>query len=255
MTESLLDRELLTRYCETFLGYGNCQAPIWFIGLEEAGGRCLEVVQNRLERWQGKFREQNVIDGAEFHKGMNDSEGCDMGVLFEENSPSQPTWDRLIRLQLAYQGKPVSKEDVKKFRSTSWARANSPNCLLELFPLPSPDINTWNYDQWTGSSAGFATREEYRQTQREPRIRSLRDKIAKHSPEVVVFYGRSAAKSWSGIVGAPWREITPCPNSKAKFRQVGKTLYALIPHPAARGVENVDFEIIGRVLREKMSAQ
>jgi hypothetical protein len=34
----VLDPRLLTDFLDSFYGYGNPQAPLWFIGMEEGGG-------------------------------------------------------------------------------------------------------------------------------------------------------------------------------------------------------------------------
>ena len=46
-----LDSELLERFINTFVGFGNPQAPIWFIGIEEGGDRSPDLLCHRIELW------------------------------------------------------------------------------------------------------------------------------------------------------------------------------------------------------------
>ena len=42
---------MIEAYCKQFFGYGRWDAPVWFVGLEEAGAGTAEVLQTRLEVW------------------------------------------------------------------------------------------------------------------------------------------------------------------------------------------------------------
>jgi hypothetical protein len=39
---------------ESFFGYGRWSAPIWFIGIEEAGGKTEREIQQRLTVWASR---------------------------------------------------------------------------------------------------------------------------------------------------------------------------------------------------------
>jgi hypothetical protein len=41
------DKEL-DQFAHNFLGYGNLESPIWFIGMEEGGGNTKEEIKSRL---------------------------------------------------------------------------------------------------------------------------------------------------------------------------------------------------------------
>ena len=47
----MLPDTLITDYAQTFFGFGNWNAKIWFIGIEEAGGADEADVQRRLIAW------------------------------------------------------------------------------------------------------------------------------------------------------------------------------------------------------------
>ncbi len=46
----MLDEELLEDFCGTFAGYGNLDADVWFIGMEEGSGHTEVEIETRLRR-------------------------------------------------------------------------------------------------------------------------------------------------------------------------------------------------------------
>lgn len=48
----MLPDGLLTDYASNFYGFGTWCAKIWFVGIEEAGGKLESDVQARLEAWE-----------------------------------------------------------------------------------------------------------------------------------------------------------------------------------------------------------
>lgn len=256
-----LNRALLTEYAKKFFGYGNPSGKIWFIGMEEGGGRTNEVVRHRLQKWVDVCKKRPVVDGCRFHKALIDRYGNSMKDLFDPDEgcslSHQPTWDRLIRLQLALNScGEISAESVYKFRRKFWARSDSENCVIELLALPSPNIQTWEYKRWVGGDE-FKSRDAYRQAFLPGRIESLQLLIKKHRPKVVIFYGLSYLKRWSDVTQEVaefrWRTVPVDQSAGARIYRVGDIVYAAIQHPTARGSCNADFERIGCALREYLS--
>lgn len=244
----MLDTQLLLNYSLNFFGYGNPNATVWFVGLEEAGGRCEQVVSNRLKLWTERFDCNSIVDGYEFHRSLHDCTGNSLGRLFTDPVPVQKTWDRLIRLQLALQGHTsATRDDAQSRRKTEWARSTSQSCLLELFPLPSPSVKTWNYERWTSLEV-FQSRPAYQSHFGAKRALAIKRLIANYRPSVVIFYG-SRWKRWSQITGFPWKQIPQGPVPHARLHHAGDTLYAVVRHPVSRGVIDTDFDCIGEHIR------
>ena len=44
----MLNPSILNNYLESFFGYGRWSAPVWFIGIEEAGGKAKLEIEQRL---------------------------------------------------------------------------------------------------------------------------------------------------------------------------------------------------------------
>jgi hypothetical protein len=252
----MLNCQLLHDYAEKFFGYGNPNSELWFIGIEEAGGRCERVVEDRLKLWSDhQFGRAPFVDGYKFHQSLRDCNGELLDRLFHDPVPAQTTWDQLIRVQLVRKGaKSIEPHDVKDFRKTKWARSTSSSCLLELLPLPSPSVKTWNYGEWISPDCDSATAELF-QTQPvyqkrfgKIRAQAINQLIAEHRPRVVIFYG-SRMKRWSEIAGFPWRNVEMDSAIPARFRRRENRLYAVVRHPAAHGLNGDYFQCVGERIR------
>ena len=49
---------MIEPYCKQFFGYGRWDAPVWFVGLEEAGAGTPAELQNRLAAWDTRGRRE-----------------------------------------------------------------------------------------------------------------------------------------------------------------------------------------------------
>jgi len=49
---------MIKAYCKQFFGYGRWDAPVWFVGLEEAGAGTQEELQARLSAWDQRGRRE-----------------------------------------------------------------------------------------------------------------------------------------------------------------------------------------------------
>lgn len=173
----------LTDYCNTFLGFGSWEVPVWFIGIEEAGGKNLEDVENRLRAWDDRGRKP-LEDAPQFYPASGN-------ILWHgTNAEIQPTWRQLIRMLLLAQGKSDTDSIIRNYQRSQLGCENGETCLMELFPLPSPNIEVWNYTQWT-TLAWLQTRKNYAREMRAKRENELRRQITEHEPRVVIFYGRT----------------------------------------------------------------
>jgi hypothetical protein len=52
---------MIEAYCKQFFGYGRWDAPVWFVGLEEAGAGTPEELQVRLAAWDQCGRREHCL--------------------------------------------------------------------------------------------------------------------------------------------------------------------------------------------------
>lgn len=255
----MIDEKLLEEYMNNFYGYGNLKGKYWFIGMEEGGGNSEDEFISRLQNWKC-FGSPTLLDNCKFHSVSNDGKGNNMEYFFRETKTKyQPTWGGLIKILLNYfEYKQPTLEQVKQFQSKSWGRVNSDNCLLEVFPLPSPKAGKWKYSDWIKNIHYLESRESYKEKLKETRIQKLKDLILAEKPLLVVFYSsnKEYLEYWYKIIGVSFQDLNFIDNEnklKAKFIKQNNFCYAIIHHPTFQGITNEYFEKVGAELRKLTS--
>ena len=221
----MLDDLLVETFINTFYGYGNYQGDYWFIGMEENGGHSEEDISNRISTWS-KRGQHELEDVAEYHKAI------EVNDLFEEGARLQPTWDKLIRVLLSATLPEFNIEKVLTYQKKELGRSNRNTCLLELFPLPSPSVSDWRYNQYS-LLPYLAKRSTYKKYCLDFRINHIKSKIKEFHPKVVVFYGTTYRKKWHKIADVPFSII----KQGLYEYEIGtndKTLFAIVKHPTFR---------------------
>lgn len=210
----MLNDALLEKRINEFLGYGNLESDYWAIGMEEGGGITLEEINQRLNRWE-ELNHAQILDNYDFHRKIESdfkvngrSQTKKLSCFFDTPIRIQRTWAALIRTILNKEGSaPVTTDMVKNYQSQSWGRLDSNNCLLEIFPLPSPGINSWSYGKWS-KLPSLTTRKKYIESYKENRINLIKSKLSIHSPKVVFFYSlnKKYIQFWENISGVSFSD-------------------------------------------------
>jgi hypothetical protein len=218
----MLDDTLLAQYMDSFFGYGNTKAPLWFVGMEEGGGGTVEEVASRLAAWNQRGRPM-VDDVAEFHYAIGQQR------WFVPGAPTQNTWRQLIRTTLLAHELPVSLEAIRDYQVQRFSRSGGDVASLELLPLPSTSTRQehWRYAGWSNIKA-LAARETYRQHFLPLRIARLRELISQERPGAVVFYGVTYQQHWEAISGAVFGS-----GEFPRTETVDGTRFFVVPHPTA----------------------
>lgn len=243
----MLDSKILLEFANTFYGYGDLSAPLWFIGMEEAGGD-KETVQRRLDTWAARGRRQ-VEDLADYHEAIGVS-----NLTSKKSVRLQSTWAKLIYFQLAAEGSVSEREMVRKFQSSTWGREASRTCLLELMPLPKRSAASWEYDEWTDVPELWS-RELYFAHFAAMRAQGLKNLFQEYKPKVVVFYGKGHVFSchWPWIVGVKpkhWQNAGSWSET-----EVDGSKYMIAPHPTAHSSDNATWRGKGASVAERVSVE
>jgi hypothetical protein len=233
--------EMIDSFIKGFYGYGNYEGEIWYIGMEEGGGKSLDEIKKRLNAWEKRKRAE-VEDLVGFHREIG------LGDYFNEPAKLQRTWNALIRIFLCYKGQePFCVEDVRGFQQESFGRSDGDICLLELFPLPSPGTASWLYGKHF-TQPYLASRKKYHDTFKARREEHLKQKIEEHKPKIVVFYGLGYRPHWEQIAQITFQWV------EGGFLEGSSdsTNYIIAKHPASVGVKHEYFHNIGRYLNDKL---
>jgi hypothetical protein len=249
MTEAILDE-----FTNSFFGYGSLDAPNWFVGMEEGGGKSKAEIESRLRSWDAAERAA-VVDIVEF--GSNAGLEEHLQWFQGERPPLQSTWMQLIRMVLARGGASFATSSVRTYQRDAFARTGGGECLLELMPLPSPSVGDWHYDEWF-NLPWLRSRSVYQEHMLERRVERLAELVDCHNPEAVVFYSRTYLDHWCRIVGAAadhFEQVVVVERDgredlTALVLEQGNTKFVVCSHPGAFGVTNSYFERIGKRLAQ-----
>lgn len=234
-----LNNDLLLHFMTTFYGSGNYAGDYWFVGMEEGGGNDLGQVTERFTAWND-LGTTELVDIYDFHLKIGYPQYFTNPVI------SQPTWIQQARIVLSSKRQDSSTYAVKEYQREMIGRKTKETCLLELFPLPSPSVNDWNYGLWSSLSF-LRDRQTYRNYCAPWRTEHIRSRIQEFKPKVVVFLGKGYSKYWQLIAGQNLRFEN---RDGFKTGRSEGTTFAITKHPAARGVTNTYFETIGRHLSQ-----
>jgi hypothetical protein len=232
------DDQLLDKYIHTYYGTGDYSARYWFVSMENGGGKTFDEVLNQITIWQ-ELNEKELVDGKEFHIRMKIPE------FFTDPVKIQRTWMQQARIVLASQGMNATLSDVKVYQRDLLGRKNGETCLLELLPLPSPNISAWNYNQWS-DLAILRNRVAYSDYCFPWRCAHIRAQIQIYQPRVVVFNSYSYKEKWKQIAGPGVNFID---EAGVKIGTEGNTLFIITKHPTMRGISNAYFQTVGSLIK------
>jgi hypothetical protein len=208
----------------TWLGLGNLDAPVWFIGMEPGGDRSKDEAW-ALD-WANRFGHAPTVD-------LHESAGKPEEKYLGQDGHLQPTWQGLIRFRLAYAGLSTTDADVLRYQREELGRSGGAEALLEGSGYAAKSLKE------------KSPREKYLAT----RIDRLHELILEHvpKPEVVLCYGRTYASYFESVCGGPF--------DSDGFRWSGDTLCTLTPHPYQRRGASPSPEFwteLGREMRRRV---
>jgi hypothetical protein len=232
----------LDDFIRDFAGYGHLGAPLWFVGMEEGGGRGVPELQRRVEAWAKRGR-RNLRDLAEYHHAIGEAK------YFRAPYPLQRTWAWLAGILQAWRGEPTDTPSLQLVQTTLLGSKDGVASLVELLPLPSPNLQSWPYAALAAEHPSLVDRRGYVSAYLSARIDMLRNLVREAQPRVVVFDGLAYLKHWLAISG---QALSPM-QIGAQACYVGqndRSYFMAVPHPAARGMTNHFWEGVGTHLRE-----
>jgi len=204
-------------------GHGQWNAPYWFVGPEPGMAKTEgDDLTERCLAWQ-RAGGGSLIDCARYHKALK------IDSWHSANAQLQPTWGKLIRLLLSFQGQKLSRQMIVNYQRGHWGGDGGETCVIELSPLAA---NNTGVDR---DRKRFLT----------DRTAFLRSTILQCKPTFVVMYGKGCLSQWQQIAGGEF--------DNQGIREIGTTIALTTKHPVARGARNQDWEQLGKLLRARCS--
>lgn len=124
---------------EAFVGYGNIEAPLVFVGVEEGLAKPEALHEDLL--WRSTFKP--IMDAKEAHEGIADGPS-----LFSVKPRRQATWRVMTDVMLRFNGetfrsKADRREQRKAYRPLALGRSVANSLLVELLPYPNKKKAAW----------------------------------------------------------------------------------------------------------------
>lgn len=200
-----------------FIGYGRASAPVWFLGMEEAGGG--------EENLRARLQFEPIEDLARAHQILG------ITKHYEGRKVIQPTWRGMCYVMLGLGGHQTDVESIRQYQAERLGRFQGETLLCEMMPIPKPRIGSWGYE---GIIPQFQSADEYYRRVKPQRVGLLRGLIRQNAPKVVVGYGK---RYWEA-----YQALFP----KRRFERVGAFLVSegqtplvvLTPHLASRAMNH-----------------
>ena len=157
----------LQTYMANFAGYGDMRAPLWFVGMEEGGGRDVAELTQRVDTWaaRGYQRLENL---AGYHRAIG------IPRSFDAPFPLQRTWGPLARVLQASRGASTDLAALRQVQATDLGAHGGGAALLELLPLPAANTTAWPYAVLATQVPALRDRATYRATYEPARVALLR---------------------------------------------------------------------------------
>jgi hypothetical protein len=215
--------DLVQLMARNFYGYGNWNAPYWFIGPEQGG----DGNEERANAFS-KLGRDGLCDCKEFHETIGE-------FRWHRGEPPkkpnlQPTWRRLMLLLMPSLNLDTDQPALRRYQSRDWGSHDGETCVIELGGLSAKSFRS------------PIDRESYRKE----RIEFISKKLAEctPAPKLVVMYGSGSRKAWKEISGFDF--------SKGNVVKPGATRFAFMNSPTAPGEWDTDWVSLGARLAEQL---
>lgn len=224
MTKPISEKEL--EHLVNFIGYGELDADVWFLGMEEAGGG-----EDNLRR-RLSFRQ--VEDCAEAHKLLK------ITNVHWGPRKIQRTWRGMCCIMLATEGKQIDREAIRIYQVEKLGRFGGNTLLTELMPIPSPKIDHWGYEQILPQ---FESRNDYFEKIKPIRIRLLQELIHVHKPPAIIAHGKKYWNEYKSI----FAELDFISHKSFEVAQTDQTIVVLTSQFAHRSM-NGKFDELANII-------
>jgi len=192
------------RAARGWFGYGQWNAPYWFVGMEPGGTDDIAWYETWL-----RLGGTELCDCRDHHLGTSFSK-WHVG----SRPPVQWTWRRLIQLLLGYEGRPADLDSVSAYQRDKWGALTGDTALAEVSAIRARSI---------------ATKLD-RTTNLDQRVSILQERLAANEPNFAVFYGTTFRNIYERIAQVKF-------DAKG-YGWSGATLCVLVVHPAARSISS-----------------
>jgi hypothetical protein len=229
-----MKKDVLLKFINTKVGYGNPKGDFWFIGPEEGG--CINANEDRIKVWNELGENECFQDMKDFHLSLccvNENYKRDLERFFTgDKIKLQQTWNGIIEILFGLTSVDGSIEKKRIYQSTLLGSKNGNTVIGELFPFSSKKLNDENSFQYFGMS-----KKEYWDEYSNLRQNLLIDQINTYRPKVVVFYSTAFVDYWIQIIKTldkKFNQLQSISDLHLSYHKSTNIVFVIIPHPVSR---------------------
>jgi hypothetical protein len=213
-----------------FVGYGNLNAPYWFLGMEEGTGGTDKGIEANLEARITHF--EQVADLVEAHKILN------FDIPTMRKSPTQ-VWLWMAKIVRGMQGAEDWRDAEKAtdYVRKRLGRKDDNTLLTELLPLPKAAYGVWPAPLQTM----FPSRITYESEVLPKRKAMLGRLIEQHEPSYIFAYGSANRGHYKAIVRIGDWKCLPTRNV-IEVGCIGRTQIVVMPFFGQGALSNNDVQ-------------
>ncbi len=276
MSGSLISESALGHWIENFYGYGNWEAPIWFVNHEEPSGDMPEEVADKLNYFIENYPGDGgptLCDLRALFKSVRythqRSRSDDFDTLhdyrFGHQAVQRREWQGIISLVHGFNDLPVGNAETSlHYQVHSLASGENNEALLRLYPLPAHS-HAWYYS-WLGlkNMDFLKSRAAYQEHVYQTRMGTILEKMRIHQPKLVVMHDMTGihtlkASVQAHFLGVKFTSVKAIPRKIpqhhiAKIPEIGTILVMTTQSTGLkhnRVETGFDWETFGRELTEK----
>jgi hypothetical protein len=187
-----------------YLGWGDPDGGIWFVGLEEASGWEFTENGQLIENHKKEFRRYK-----EAHDGIKDVGPGEIADAMYEQGKKYTRIDPIIA-KLAILSttnsnlSTIHRNRICEYMTNVLYQKGSKVLRINLYPLGKKTMNTW--DENYGKFFGFEDKDDYYRAMKgergedSPRFKSIRERWGdKYKPQVTVCFGKCGFNDFKNV--------------------------------------------------------
>lgn len=247
-----IEAELILHRLNNFLGYGNINSKYWFITLED------HVSEKGISELQKKFKKKNeLLDVVDDMQDISSH----MQFYSGEKPKLQNTVSKVIRTFFNIVDREISSnDDIRYFQRDEFARKTSNHCYLNFLPLPAPSIEERDWIYSDVNIDYLRNRSSYENEILPKRVNKFKNLISKHNPEIILLFGKKYKKYYKELIRGNFTELNNLNKKhdkhwlKMEFLKSCDTYYFILPHPAVKGISELNqlWNNYGKIIKTKI---
>jgi hypothetical protein len=233
----------LDKFCKTFIGSGDTNAEIAFVGVEfsseakseESISSFFEEIKKRkFPKVIGDYRNFVTSHTQKWLKGY-DFDTSKIGAI-------NPTRQKMSKMAYALLNKTkvhtnLNKNLEYKNFEKQFANAKSKTISLELYALPCENERSYKYNDWVDISkhSHFSTKTQYRDNYRNQRQKLLKQQLENPKLKYIILYSLGHQEEYEKMLGIKFKKEISFNKSSLYITKHNNKTYVLMNHFSSFG--------------------